>query len=114
MQRLLANVLCFVAVSAGLRTALEYKSNTSPAVAVQKTLFRAANPVPNASAIITLGNARFTVLTSQLVRLEYAGARAGQGGGDDRATLAVINRDLLVPQFTQSIQSGVLSTCVTV
>ena len=54
----------------------------------------APNPAPNPSAVVRLdAHTRLTVLTPTLVRIE-------SGPGDDRATLAVVNRALPVPPFT--------------
>lgn len=52
------------------------------------------DPVPHEGAIVKspCGTARFTVLTSRLIRLE-------QGQADDRATLAVVHRKLPVVAF---------------
>ncbi|QEC75210.1 glycoside hydrolase family 31 protein [Mucilaginibacter ginsenosidivorax] len=51
---------------------------------------------PDSKAVIQLGNARFTVLTDQLVRLQW-----GQPASyDNRASLVVVNRKLPVPTFT--------------
>ena len=56
------------------------------------------NPVADESAVVVCGNARFTVLTSRLVRMEWADDAAFE----DRATLAVVNRHLEVPAFRVS------------
>lgn len=64
------------------------------------------NPVANPSAVVTSGNARFTVLTDRVVRMEYAGSN---GQFNDAATLAVLNRALSVPRFTQNTNGGVLT-----
>lgn len=53
------------------------------------------NPVADEAAVVTFGNARFTVLTSRLVRMEWA----EDGQFEDRASLAVVNRRLEVPAF---------------
>lgn len=53
------------------------------------------NPVANPKAVIVYGNARFTVLTPRLIRLEWS----EDGAFEDRATLAIVNRDLPVPDF---------------
>ncbi|WP_420174324.1 TIM-barrel domain-containing protein [Luteococcus sp. OSA5] len=52
---------------------------------------------PNAPAdsVVTSGNARFTVLTERLVRLEYS----PNGIFEDRATQTVVNRALPTPNF---------------
>ena len=53
------------------------------------------NPVANPDAVVVSGNARFTVLTSRLVRMEWT----ADGHFEDNATLGVVNRRLDVPQF---------------
>ena len=57
------------------------------------------NPVADPSAVVTVGKARFTVLTSKLIRLEFSDATPPTF--NDAATLVVINRRLTVPKFTQ-------------
>ncbi|QSF47887.1 DUF5110 domain-containing protein [Paenibacillus tianjinensis] len=52
-------------------------------------------PSANTDAIIQGDCYRFTVLTSQLVRLEYSAA----GIFEDRATQTVVNREFTVPEF---------------
>ena len=59
------------------------------------------NPVAAPEAIVVCGNARFTVLTDRLIRMEWA----QDGTFEDRASLAVVNRALPVPAFT-SVRSG--------
>lgn len=53
------------------------------------------NPVANPDAVVVSGNARFTVLTSRLVRMEWA----ADGHFEDNATFGVVNRRLDVPHF---------------
>ncbi|MCR5547875.1 MAG: DUF5110 domain-containing protein [Bacteroidales bacterium] len=53
------------------------------------------NPVADPAAVVTCGNARFTVLTDRLVRMEWA----EDGVFEDNATLAIVNRRLPVPAF---------------
>ena len=55
-------------------------------------------PKADDRAVVTIGNARFTVLTSRLIRMEWA----EDGNFEDRATLGVVNRDLTVPSFKVS------------
>ena len=54
------------------------------------------DPVANPKAQVIAGNARFTVLTDRLIRMEWA----ENGQFEDNATLAIINRNLPVPAFT--------------
>ena len=63
------------------------------------------NPVAAPEATVVMGNARFTVLTDRLIRMEWA----EDGVFEDRASLAIVNRNLPVPSFTQSVKSGVLT-----
>ena len=53
------------------------------------------NPVACPEAVVVCGNARFTVLTDRLIRMEWA----DDGVFEDRASLAVVNRNLPVPAF---------------
>jgi hypothetical protein len=53
------------------------------------------DPKADPSAMVIAGNARFTVLTSRLVRMEWS----EEGAFEDNATLTFINRKLPVPDF---------------
>ncbi|MGB6686911.1 MAG: TIM-barrel domain-containing protein [Terracidiphilus sp.] len=57
------------------------------------------NPVADPMAIVTLGRARFTVLTPQLIRVEWS----ADGKFEDRASFVFINRRLPVPKFEKTI-----------
>ncbi len=63
------------------------------------------NPVAKPEAVVVSGNARFTVLTDRLIRMEWA----ADGVFEDNATLAIVNRNLPVPAFKKSEKGGVLS-----
>ncbi len=68
-------------------------------MAVIITAFTASakeNPVANPDAVVTSGNARFTVLTDRLIRMEWS----ENGRFEDNATLAIVNRNLPVPAYT--------------
>ena len=54
----------------------------------------ANNPSPNPDSVVTAGQARFTVLTSRLIRMEW-------GQTVDTATLTFLNRYLPAPYFQQ-------------
>lgn len=55
------------------------------------------NPVAPAEAQVVVGNARFTVLTDRLIRMEWS----ENGVFEDHATLAIVNRSLpSVPKFS--------------
>lgn len=56
------------------------------------------NPKADPGAVVTSGNARFTVLTPEMIRIEYS----DKGIFEDRATFTVINRQLDVPQYKTS------------
>lgn len=56
------------------------------------------NPKADPGAVVTSGNARFTVLTPEMIRIEYS----DKGVFEDRATFTVINRQLDVPQYKTS------------
>ena len=57
------------------------------------------NPVAAPQAQVIAGNARFTVLTDRLVRMEWSPSASFE----DHATLAIVNRNLPVPRFTAII-----------
>ena len=61
-----------------------------------------ADPIANPKAVVTLGNARFTVLTPQLIRMEWA----ADGRFEDHASFVFINRRLPVPQFDTSMPAA--------
>lgn len=62
------------------------------------------NPVANPKAIVTSGDMRFTVLTPQMIRIEWSGKQLFE----DRASFSVINRNLPVPAFTVKEKDGFL------
>ena len=62
------------------------------------------NPLASDEAIITSGRARFTVLTPEMIRIQYSARKLFE----DRATFAVVNRNLPVPPFTTEEVDGYL------
>ena len=56
----------------------------------------ANDPIADPQAVVICGNARFTVLTSRMIRMEWS----PDASFEDRATLAVVNRCLPVPEFS--------------
>ncbi|UKK51111.1 glycoside hydrolase family 31 protein [Prevotella sp. E13-17] len=62
------------------------------------------NPLANADAIVNAGEARFTVLTPELIRIQYSRKQQFE----DRATFAVVNRRLPVPRYTKEVRDGYL------
>ena len=57
----------------------------------------ADDPVADPRAVVILGNARFTVLTPELIRMEWA----ADGKFEDHASFVFINRRLPVPKFSK-------------
>lgn len=62
------------------------------------------NPLANPDAIVTSGQARFTVLTARLLRVEWSET----GHFEDRSSFAFPNRAAAVPAFTTSQVNGCL------
>jgi hypothetical protein len=59
------------------------------------------DPVADPKAQVRLGNARFTVLTPQLIRMEWS----ADGKFEDHASFVFINRRLPVPKFEKTIST---------
>ncbi len=55
------------------------------------------NPVADPRAVVVVGKARFTVLTPEMIRMEWA----ADGKFEDHASFVFINRRLTVPKFTK-------------
>src|SRR5579859_3277274 len=83
---------CFTLAIAACLVALPSAAQQAPATAPPGR----CNPVADPRAIVTLGNARFTVLTPQLIRMEWA----ADGKFEDHASFVFLNRLLPVPKFT--------------
>ena len=62
------------------------------------------NPVADERAIVTSGNMRFTVLTPEMIRIEYSEDKQFE----DRASFVVVNRNLPVPRYTSEERDGFL------
>ncbi|SNT34659.1 alpha-glucosidase [Granulicella rosea] len=62
------------------------------------------NPVADPAATVLAGHARFTVLTPQLIRMEWS----AENRFEDRPSLVFLNRRMPVPAFEQRIERGVL------
>jgi len=60
------------------------------------------DPIADPRAVVTLGNARFTVLTPQLLRMEWS----ADGKFEDHASFVFLNRNLPVPRFAHEISSA--------
>ncbi|MBO4340753.1 MAG: DUF5110 domain-containing protein [Bacteroidales bacterium] len=63
------------------------------------------NPKANPEAVVEYQHARFTVLTDRLIRMEWAQDDAFE----DRASFAIVNRDMPVPKFSSAIKNGILT-----
>ena len=61
----------------------------------------ADNPLADPKSVVTVGNARFTVLTPQLIRMEWS----ADGKFEDHASLVFINRRLPLPKFEKTIST---------
>lgn len=57
------------------------------------------DPTADPRAMVVFGHARFTVLTAQLIRMEWA----ADGRFEDHASLVFINRRLPVPRFEKTV-----------
>lgn len=55
----------------------------------------AESPIADPRAVVVAGNARFTVLTPELIRMEWS----DKAQFEDRASLAIVNRQTEVPDF---------------
>jgi alpha-glucosidase len=73
-------------------------ASSRPAIHAQAT-GEANNPVADPKAVVTFGKARFTVLTPELIRMEWA----ADGKFEDHASFVFLNRRLPVPKFEQLI-----------
>jgi Glycosyl hydrolases family 31/Domain of unknown function (DUF5110) len=83
--------------SSSSSTAQEVNDSHTGAQASQEEI--ANDPVADPKAVVTLGNARFTVLTPQLIRMEWSADRKFE----DHASLVFINRRLPVPRFSHEV-----------
>jgi alpha-glucosidase (family GH31 glycosyl hydrolase) len=64
-----------------------------------KTGDPAGSPVADPKAVVTLEHARFTILTSRLIRTEWA----ADGKFEDHASFVFLNRNLPVPKFNEIV-----------
>lgn len=63
------------------------------------------NPKANPDAVVEYRHARFTVLTDRLIRMEWA----EDDLFEDRASFAIVNRNMPVPPYTSAIKNGILT-----
>jgi hypothetical protein len=84
-------------ITAALQDAYDPAPHAAPVVSLRD----AYDPVPYAASVVSFLSVRVTVLSPHLVRVER-GRSSGGTAGDDRATLAVVNRRLPTPAFNVS------------
>jgi alpha-glucosidase (family GH31 glycosyl hydrolase) len=70
--------------------------------AAQANKFNEFNPVANPEAVVTDNGVRFTILTPQLIRMEWSDSNKFV----DNASFVFINRNLPVPKFTTDRENG--------
>ena len=58
------------------------------------------NPVANPKAVVILGHARFTVLTPEMIRMEWS----ADGKFEDHASFVFLNRNMPVPSFSHTVK----------
>ncbi len=63
------------------------------------------NPVADPKAVVSIGHARFTVLTSRLIRMEWS----ADGHFEDHASFVFLNRHLPVPAFSKEVTANQLA-----
>ena len=65
----------------------------------------ATDPVADPKAVVTFGDTRFTVLTPELIRMEWA----ADGKFEDHASFVFLNRRLPVPRFEHALNGDTLT-----
>jgi alpha-glucosidase (family GH31 glycosyl hydrolase) len=91
--------ICFLLLATGVFTHAQGTTPEPEAKSTASAPEASYNPVADPRAVITSGNARFTVLTPQLIRMEWA----ADGKFENRPSFVFLNRRLAVPKFTQNI-----------
>ena len=84
----------------GLAAQTAEKAHPTTVQPVARQVQLSDNPVADPKAVVTIGNARFTILTPQLIRMEWS----ADGKFEDHASLVFINRRLPVPKFHESVE----------
>ena len=74
----------------------------APAASTAAQSEAVTNPVADPKAVVVLGHARFTVLTPQLIRMEWA----ADGKFEDHASFVFLNRRMPVPVFEENLTAG--------
>lgn len=75
-----------------------HTQSTNRVVADPTAVLHPNNPVADPGAVVVFGHARFTVLTPQLIRMEWSATSKFE----DHASFVFINRRLTVPKFAHS------------
>ena len=93
----LAAIGLFVGATIGL-PAEEAQGKTPPSAAPHHIASETIpNPVADPRAVVVVGKARFTVLTPEMIRMEWT----ADGKFEDHASFVFINRRLPVPTFSK-------------
>jgi alpha-glucosidase len=91
--------LSSIGLAIGVSIGLFAQTPARPAKQAAKPAAEITDPVADPKATVILGNARFTVLTPELIRMEWA----ADGNFEDHASFVFLNRRLPVPQFTSTV-----------
>jgi alpha-glucosidase len=95
-----ALVILIAAYSLGLRAEPPAPATKPvPAATTEAASDPITNPVADPKAVVVLGHARFTILTPQLIRMEWA----SDGKFEDHASFVFLNRRLPVPKFENKV-----------
>ena len=84
--------------TAGQTTRIAVPAAVTPSVVQATEVEGLYDPIADPKAIVEVGNARFTILTPQLIRMEWS----ANGKFEDRGSLVFLNRRLPVPKFEKS------------
>jgi len=91
--------LChFVVAAVAMGLCVGLAAQTGP-VTVPSPDENVTNPIADPQAVVTLDHARFTVLTPQLIRMEWA----ADNKFEDHASFVFLNRRMPVPSFEKTI-----------
>jgi len=100
MLSLRALIILSLVIAVLGKSDVEPDTDTGTAENIEESLFPSPDPKADPAAIVESGKARFTVLTSHIIRMEWS----DQSVFEDRASIAFINRKLSVPRFETSRQ----------
>lgn len=101
-KTLLVLVAAFTAFSACAKAESAQNSSAAQNATGPSANLHAANlydPIANPKAVVIFEHARFTVLTSRLIRMEWA----ADGKFEDHASFVFLNRNLPVPPFKHNV-----------